>query len=330
MRKSALHFPFSTLLTLALLTGSVARADDAVTGDALIARGNGVHVRRSQLEEAWAIYQTKFQRGAPPDEPRQNVETKLLHHIIETELLMARATTEEKARAQEETDIGFANSRKRFGTEDDFRKWLKTTAMTPDVYRRRMLEQRISEVVIDRDLQPLANVSDDDVKNYYEQNVRAFDKPEQVRGLQIFFSTVDPATRKPLPDEQKKAKEEAARKVKARLDEGEDFLKLYREFSEESGARQQEEGKEMLYPKGQIGPEFDAVAFTLKAHSISEVVASSRGYHIIRVSAHEPAARPAYPEVAPRLRKFLVDLEIKKQLPGYLEKLRKEAGVEIL
>lgn len=333
MKRAAQHSPFSTLLVLvgvAVSLGPIVRADDTATGDAIIAKGNGVQVRCGQLEEAWAIYQTKFQRGAPPDAPRQSVEVKLLNHIIETQILMGRATTEEKARAQEEADTGFANSRKRFGTEEDFRGWLKTTGMTPEVYRRRMLEQRVSGVVIDRDLQPTAKVSDDEVKKYYEQNRPAFDKPEQVRGLQIFLSIVDPATRQPLSEERKKAKEELAEKVKARLDQGEDFLKLYREFSEAPGARQQSEGNEMRFSKGQMGPEFDAVAFTLKTNSISGVVASPRGYHILRVSAREPATRLALSEVEARLRKFLVDQEIKKQLPGYLERIKKEAGVEIL
>ncbi len=334
MKRASQYFWFPALRGLiqfcvVVLLTTIGRAGIA-TGDVVIARGKGFQVHRRQLDEAWAIYQSRFQHGAPPDAPRPSVEAKLLNHIIETEILTRRATAEEKARAKEEADTGFANSRKRFATEDDFKGWLKSTGMSPEIYQRRIVEQRTSEAVIDRDLQPTAKVSDDEVKAYYEQNAAAFDKPEQVRGLHIFFSLVDPATRQPLSDDQKKAKEELARKVKARLDDGEDFLKLYREFSEEPGARQQDERNEMFFSRGQMGPDFDAVAFTLKTNSISGVVASQRGYHIIRVSAHEPATRLAFSEVAPRLRKFLVELEIKRQMPAYLEKIKIESGVEIL
>jgi peptidyl-prolyl cis-trans isomerase C len=297
----------------------------------MLARGKDLEIRRSQLDEAWAIYAAKMSRGGQlPDEPRDSVETKLLNHIIETQILLRKATESEKTKGQADADRMLNDSRKRFATEADFAAWLKQMGMAPEVYRRRMIEQRICELVIDREIGPAIQITDEQLKNYYNENAAAFDRPAQCRGRQILFSTLDPKTHEPLPEAEQKAKEKLANEVKARLERGEDFFKLYKEFSEEPWAKEEQSGDEMLYVKGQMPPEFDAAAFSLKTNQVSDVVRSRLGYSIIRVSEIQPAGRLPLPEVAPRLKGFLVDEEIKKRLPDFLTKLRKEAAVEIL
>jgi peptidyl-prolyl cis-trans isomerase C len=319
------------LLVGVALNCAVVFADTLNQSSAVLARGKNFEIHRPQLDEAWAIYAAKMSRGGQlPDEPRASVEAKLLNHIVETQILLQKATAEEKKQALDATEKLLVDSRKRFATEDDFTAWLKMMGMAPEVYRRRMIEQRTSELVIDREIGPKVSVSDEQLKKYYDDNAAAFDRPEQVRGRQIFFSIKDALGEQPLPDDKKKEKEILANKVKARLDKGEDFFTLYQEFSEEPWAKDQVPGDEMLYVKGQMPAEFDAAAFSLKTNEISGVVATKLGYHIIRVSAHQPAERLPLAEAAPRLKEFLVDEEIKKQMPAYLEKIRKEATVEIL
>jgi peptidyl-prolyl cis-trans isomerase C len=298
---------------------------------AVLARGKNFEVHRDQLDEAWAIYAAKMSHGGQlPDEPRASVEAKLLNHIVETQILLQKATDEEKKEALDATEKLLVDSHKRFASDDDFNNWIKMMGMTTEVYRRRMIEQRTSELVIDREVGPTVSVSDEQLKKYYDDNAPAFDRPEQVRGLQIFFSINDASGEQPLPDDKKEEKEILANKVKARLDKGEDFFTLYKEFSEEAWAKEQVPGDDMLYVKGQMPAEFDAAAFSLKTNEISGVIATKLGYHIIRVSAHQPAGKMSLAEVTPRLKEFLLDEEIKKQMPAYLEKIKKEAAVEIL
>ena len=313
------------------LNCTVVFADTSNQSAAVLARGKNFEVHRDQLDEAWAIYAAKMSRGGQlPDEPRASVEAKLLNHVIETQILLQKATAEEKKQALDATEKLLVDSRKRFASEDDFNAWLKMMGMAPEVYRRRMIEQRTSELVIDREIGPNVSVSEEQLKKYYNDNAPAFGHPEQVRGLQIFFSIKDPAGEQSLPDDKKKEKEMLANKLKVRLDKGEDFFTLYKEFSEEPWAKEQVPGDDMLYVKGQMPAEFDAAAFSLKTNEISGVIATKLGYHIVRISAHQPAGQLPLSEVAPRLKEFLLDEEIKKQMPAYLEKIKKESAVEIL
>ena len=147
LRLFALSMPLMCSLPLIAAEAEVAAR---TAENPVVARGKNFEVRRAQLDEAWAIYAAKMSRGGKlPDEPRPSVESKLLNHIVESHILLEKATAQEKDRAASEVEALLANTRKRFQGEDEYKKWLKTTGTTPEAYRRRMIEQRVSELVIE-------------------------------------------------------------------------------------------------------------------------------------------------------------------------------------
>ncbi len=75
---------------------------------------------------------------------------------------------------------------------------------------------------------------------------------------------------------------------------------------------------------------FEAAAFSLKTNQISDVVETEYGYHIIKLSEKIPAAKVELAKVSPQVKEDLTMQEFEKQLPDYIEKVKKEAGVEIV
>ncbi|MFC3883806.1 peptidylprolyl isomerase [Bacillus songklensis] len=77
--------------------------------------------------------------------------------------------------------------------------------------------------------------------------------------------------------------EKTAKEVKAKLDKGEDFAKLAKEYSQDPGSAQK--GGDLGYfGPGKMVPEFEKAAYKLKVGEVSEPVKSSFGYHIIKVT----------------------------------------------
>lgn len=78
------------------------------------------------------------------------------------------------------------------------------------------------------------------------------------------------------------ADEETANEVKEKLDDGEDFGELAKEYSTDGSA--QDEGKLGYFTAGSMVPEFEDAAYNMEVGEISDPVESQYGFHIIKVN----------------------------------------------
>jgi len=165
----------------------------------------------------------------------------------------------------------------------------------------RVPEQRkISYLLIDAGkMRDSLQVSDGELKNYYEQNLQSFQQPERVRAAHILFKTEGKS-----PEETEKIKARAA-EILARVKKGEDFAALARKYSEDVGSASQG-GDLGFFGRGQMVPEFENAAFTLKEGSVSDLIVTKYGFHIIKVSEKQTARTQAFEEVVGTIRPTLL------------------------
>ena len=136
-----------------------------------------------------------------------------------------------------------------------------------------------------------AQVSAQDIQRNYEDNQQQYSTPEQLRASHILLKTEgkdDAAV--------KKQAEDLLAKVKA----GADFAQLATKFSEDESSRVKG-GDLDFFPKGQMVPEFDKAAFSMKVGEISPLVKSQYGYHIIKVTDKRAAATKSLDEVRAKI-----------------------------
>ena len=324
---SAISFLFS-------MAASRAATPDKAAGlfpDPVVAKGKGFEIKRSRIEDAFIVYKGNVAaRGqAIPERDRDIIESNLLQRIILTETLLGRSTADDKTKAKESTEKLLEQTKKQFPTEEAFNSQVKATGMSMEQFRIRAEEQNICELVLDRELKSKISVKDDAVKKFYDDNPAKFEQPEQVRASHILISTTDKVTKEPLPPAKKKEKEKAIRDLKARAEKGEDFGKLAKEFSEDMGSKTN--GGEYTFPRGQMVREFEMAAFSLtKTNQISDVVETQFGYHIIKLSEKIPAKTVEFAKASADIKEYLIGQEFQKQLPDFLEKIKKEANVEVI
>jgi len=116
-------------------------------------------------------------------------------------------------------------------------------------------------------------VTPSEVERFYNDNIQRFRTPEQVRASHILLKTQG-------KDENavRKQAEEILKQVKG----GADFAALASKTSEDDGTKGK--GGDLDYfRRGDMVPEFETVAFSLKPGETSDVVKSQHGLHIIRV-----------------------------------------------
>jgi peptidyl-prolyl cis-trans isomerase C len=131
-------------------------------------------------------------------------------------------------------------------------------------------------------------VSDEDIKARYEKEIAAVPPEEEISARHILLKT-----------------EEEAKAVIAELDAGKDFAELAKEKS--TGPSAAQGGDLGFFTKGRMVPEFEAVAFTLKAGEYAkEPVQTQFGWHVIKVEERRETAPPAFEEVADQVRQLVM------------------------
>ncbi|QPA31564.1 peptidylprolyl isomerase [Thermaerobacillus caldiproteolyticus] len=121
--------------------------------------------------------------------------------------------------------------------------------------------------------------------------------------------------------------EKTAKEIKEKLDKGEDFAKLAKEYSQDPGSAQKG-GDLGWFGPGKMVKEFEDAAYSLKVGEISQPVKTEFGYHIIKVTDKEK--KKSYNEM-----KDEIEFEVKKskldatKVESKVEKLVKEADVQV-
>jgi peptidyl-prolyl cis-trans isomerase D len=180
-----------------------------------------------------------------------------------------------------------------------------------DAVRTRLEEVRISFVALDQTRPPPGVQADDEavekllaeeadrVRRAYDENAARYHVPERVRARHVLVRVDEGASEEKVAEARQRI--DAAY---ARIQRGEDFAAVAREVSEDPGSK--ERGGDLgLFPRGQMVPAFEEVAFGLQDGQTSEVVRTDFGFHVIRTEAHEAAKDQSFDEVA---RSIAVDL----------------------
>ncbi|MED1871418.1 peptidylprolyl isomerase [Bacillus thuringiensis] len=185
-------------------------------------------------------------------------------------------------------------------TQEEFNKKLKETAGKP------VLQQ----VMLDKILLDKYKVTDDEAKKKVEElkkqmgdNFKAYltqagakdeeDLKTKIKTQIAFEKAVKASvTEKEMKDYYKpklKAShilvkdEKTAKEIKEKLNNGEDFAALAKQYSEDPGSK--EKGGELPeFGPGEMDSKFEEAAYKLEAGQVSDPIKSSHGYHIIELT----------------------------------------------
>jgi parvulin-like peptidyl-prolyl isomerase len=333
------RFSLVALAVGALLTASPAPGAAAASASLfndVVARGQGVEVRRGQMDEAFVAFKANLTaRGQNiAEDKRLGAEAQLLDRLIVSQILVNKATAADKAKGTEKAAKFLEETERAAGSPEAFMRQLRALGISAPMFTNRVVEQAIAEELLNREIKSKIIVTPDRIREFYETNDAAFRQPEMARASHILVYTRDLRTRMELSDDQKKAKFEKAEKALARARKGEDFGKLVEELSEDPMVKENKGEYKFARakddPRRAMVPEFEAVAFALRPGEISHLVKTEYGFHIIKLHEMIPARKTPLNEVNDKIKDLLAGQEMERQLPEYFAKLKKEANVEVL
>lgn len=297
------------LISVALVTAGCTKKKN------LVAEGKGIAITKEEVGKKVNEYMktqdfSKLPKGMEKQLKAQ-IEKQVIESLVREQLLLAGAEKEGIKVSDSDVSKKFEMYKKYFDDQKQFEAQLKAQGQTAEsfktVIKRQLIEEQLKAKLIKKDLK----FTDAELKKYYDGNKETFMSQEEVNGRHILVK-----------------KEDEAKSVLARLQKGEDFAALAKQFS--TDVSNKDKGGDLgWFAQGMMVPEFNDVAFKLKLKEYSKPVKTQFGYHIIQVTEKRGSRLKTFEESKQLIGQILKAQKEQEAMQKWLDKVRKEAGVKV-
>ena len=187
----------------------------------------------------------------------------------------------------------------------------------------RVSEQRkVRYLLLDREqARQKVAVPQTDIQRYYNDNIQQYQTPERVRASHILLNT---------GGKDEAAVRKQAEELLAKIKGGADFAALAKQYSEDQGTK--DKGGDLdFFPRGQMVPEFEKVAFELQPGQVSDLVKTQYGFHIIKVVEKQAGTTQTLDQVRAQIQQTLAaqiaDRQITDRARDLAERLKTPADM---
>jgi foldase protein PrsA len=226
------------------------------------------------------------------------------------EMLMEQAARQQGINVSEkDVDDAFTLHRSRATSERDFQEqWQIIGVRTEKEYRAHLKR----ELLIDRIIAKQAQVSEADLRAYYNQRKNDFVEPEKVQVRDILLSS----------------QQNAQELVKALRNPQSNFAELAKIFSEDPTTKSKggDRGLERLDDLAR--PLSDALR-KLKPGDVSDPVNNQGEWHILKLEKRLPRRQKSFEEALPEVQQIVAKQKQAQLKQTFMQRLREQAKVQI-
>lgn len=335
---------------LTLMASAVLFSGCGFKGNTVI-KVNNQNITKAQYEEAFknaAKNSQLAQMGIDIPEDDNNlmylmIKDRVVNELIVKELL--RQELEKRNITVSKNDIAKERQKMidRVGSKDKFNDILKQNGIKNSQFESD-LEQEIKMKKLVNDIHPV-KVSDSQAKDFYNKNINQFKYPDKVRASHILISAnpveIKEQLRKKNPNmTENDLNMKVQQEMRARYDKAVAIQKQLKNNPDEfeSVARNKSDDPMSAKNGGDIGffaqkdmvKPFADTAFAQKPNTISDVVQTPYGFHIIKVTDRMAAGQQPFEKVKEQIKLYMTAQEQIKALELYLNGLKANAVIQFV
>jgi len=245
---------------------------------AVVGRVGEEEIKQADVDKRIAV----FKLFSPNFDASAVERADIVDQLLDEKIVVVEAYKQGIRVKDEEVEAALAEVKKsletQFGDEKKTNSALKKFNLTMDDLKE-IVENNLKTQQLYTKVTAEVKVADEEVQKCYQDHLNEFQLPEEVKASHILMK-----------------EEKLAQELRERLEKGEDFAALAKEYSTDQGSR--ENGGQLGYfPAGKMVPEFDQAAFSTPVGQLSPVTKSQFGYHIIKVEDKKPARTQTLEEV---------------------------------
>ncbi len=271
-------------------------------------------------------------------------EQRVINQLIIQELLDQEADARGIKVTNKDVEGALKKIMDEMGGREKLAEILKQNGVSPSQFKKDVKNQvRMQKLA---DSAGNINITDKDCENFYKKNPAKFKNPEQVRASHILIAAnpyqigedLKAKAKKEIPTEELKKQVEAVVAEKQALAEklakelqadNSKFAQYAKKYSEDPGSAKQG-GDLGFFAKEQMVPEFSKAAFSAKPNTVSDVVKTQFGYHIIMVNDRREAGVTPYEKAKDSIKDYLRTEQQIKALDELTEAAKKKADIKFM
>jgi peptidyl-prolyl cis-trans isomerase SurA len=267
------------ILAMLLVPGAKITLLDAqpIAIDRIVAVVGTNAIFESEIEAQYLQYRMQGMiEGTATEVKCQILESVLLEKLLlhQAELDSIEVTDSEVEQSMDQRLRYFISQ---FGSQEKLEEFYQKSIVEikeefRELIKNQLLEEKVKNSIIEK-----VQVTPAEVKSYYRE------MPKD--SIPLINSEVEMAQIvkiPPISTEQKVVIKEKLRDLRRRVVNGENFATLAILYSEDPGSAAKG-GEIGFYGRGELYPEYEAVAFKLSEGEISEIVETKAGFHIIQL-----------------------------------------------
>lgn len=304
---------------------AAAEADQATAMNDVVVTVNGLTITEKEIsEEVDKRLEAQMKRMPEgrdiPDSMKQRVRKGVVDMKVEQTLVRQEVNKQNLNISDEQVlDEIKMIADQRGQTMEDVEKEVAGMGRTIEDVKDQIRFQMQVKTLMESENPELA-VTEEDAKKFYDENPRFFNKPAQVKASHILCG------KRGITEDEYPAELEKIKAAQARLEAGESFEDVAKDVSTCPSASKG--GDLGFFGKGQMDPAFEKVAFELEVGQTSDIVKSSFGYHIIKVTDKREPTTTSFEEAKDNIMKHLKQQKQRQFWSQFKETLRENATIE--
>lgn len=287
-----------------------------------VATVNGTVITRGEYDAEMSRYERQMAMSGKAPDPSETSEMKkrVLEGLVDRELLKQESKKQGVSVDEAEVNQQVAVLRQKFSSDKEFTDTLSKMNLSEASLKTQLRQDLIIRKLIDQQVAAKVTITPEEAKAFYSSHPELFKASESVRASHILIKVDAQAG----ADEKAKARERI-KAIQERAKKGEDFAALAKVFRMPQWCQR---GDLEYFQRGQMVGPFEEAAFSLKPGTMSDIVETQFGYHLIKVTDRKEASTVSYEEIKGKLDDYLKQQKVNEQLAQYLGQLKAGAKIE--
>ena len=290
----------------------------------VVARVAGIPVTEKQVLET--INEIAKQRNLPFNQMQERnavLFNDAINSLVTLAVLKAQVRERNITVSDTEVEQQLNQMTAGFPSAEDFQKALTAQGLTEADLRGNIKENIAMQKVIDGATRNVPPVTDTDMEKFYNDNLDKFAVGERVRAAHIMLQIPQDAT-----DAQEAELKKELERIRFEIEaETISFADAAAKYSQDENTAANG-GILGVLARGSLPKSFEDVIFNMKPETITPVLESQAGYHILKLLELQPAGKISLEEAKPAVKQFLE--QTAKQTAGqeFVATLKSSATIE--